>query len=96
MFPAFILFFIVLYGGFWWFCSWSWKRWVALWLCERNVRRAIRQCPSCDPKELRTRIERIWHPDWEWWCEGDAVGIYWHGICSPENPIHHSPCGWRH
>ena len=32
-------------------------------------------------------------PAGEWHCEGDAVGVYWEGICSPENPIHSSPCG---
>lgn len=31
----------------------------------------------------------------EWYCEGEAVGVHWHGICSPENPIHNPPCGWR-
>ena len=31
----------------------------------------------------------------EWWCERDAVGIYWFGICGPDNQIHSSPCGWR-
>lgn len=30
-----------------------------------------------------------------WHCEGEAVGIYNYGICSPGNPIHYSPCGWR-
>lgn len=32
-------------------------------------------------------------PAADWHCEGDAVGIYWEGICSPGNPVHSSPCG---
>ncbi len=30
----------------------------------------------------------------EWWCEADAVGLNWAGYCTPDNPIHSSPCGW--
>lgn len=38
-----------------------------------------------------------WVEEWlvreEWHCEADAAGITT-THCSPENPIHSSPCGW--
>jgi len=30
----------------------------------------------------------------EWYCEGDAIGYPYAGVCSPVAPIHNEPCGW--
>lgn len=38
---------------------------------------------------IEGRVHREWH------CEGEAVGCYEHGICSPDHEIHNPPCGWR-
>ena len=46
-------------------------------------------------KAARAAIARRPKPEPEWHCEADAVGLHWAGICSPENPIHSSPCGRR-